>query len=173
MASAQINMPDKVESIKIYRDKLAKKRATIAAKKKQTTGKSKGGVSTVPEQILESSPERSPSKKRQKRDSVVDRQKKVASDSKDKSVVTTFEPDSSMKLLSSGISSFKDLTGFLDRSNEFLLPADDLFLKGKKMQDAFNTGILFQALQVQLHLHDRYKSVNDKCVKYRKANDIL
>ncbi|KAK1558247.1 hypothetical protein Q3G72_000238 [Acer saccharum] len=112
MASAQLNLLDKAESIKLYRDELAKKRAAVLAvlKKKQAARKSKESALAVPEQILESSPERSPSRKRQKRDSVVDHQKKAASGSKEKSVATAFEPDLPMKLLSSGILWFKEPT---------------------------------------------------------------
>ncbi|KAK0608032.1 hypothetical protein LWI29_024448 [Acer saccharum] len=144
MASAQLNIPDKALLVKLYRDELAKKRATTAAtsKKKQAAGKSKERAPVVLEEIVESLPKKSPLTKRQKRDSTIDRQNKAVSGSEEKSIAMTFEPDSSMKLLSFGISSFKEPTKFLDKSYQFLLPANDLFLKGKKMEDAFNTGIL-------------------------------
>ena len=106
MASTEINVPDKVKALRHYREEVAKKRAAAQVKKKQVDGKLTEGASTVADQVLESSPERSPLKKRQKRTSAVDRQKKVATNLKDKSAEVAFEPDSSMKLLASGLSSF-------------------------------------------------------------------
>ncbi|KAK1554040.1 hypothetical protein Q3G72_006963 [Acer saccharum] len=143
MASAKINVPDNAETMRRYRDEVTKKWAA-AQKKKQAAEKSVGGAPAVVEQILESSPERSPLKKRQKRVSAVDGQKKAASSSKDRLAGPDFEPDSPMKLLASGLSSFKDPTGFFE-----------------------------EAYQATLHLHGRYKAVNDKSVALRKAGDAL
>ncbi|KAK0574357.1 hypothetical protein LWI29_022447 [Acer saccharum] len=73
MASAEINVPDNAETMMRYKDEVAKKRVAVQAKKKQVAEKSMGGASAVVEQILDSSPERSPLKKRQKRTTAVDR----------------------------------------------------------------------------------------------------
>ena len=72
MTSAEINVPDNAETMRRYREEVAKKRAA-AQKKKQAAEKSVEGAPAVVEPILESSPERSPLKKRQKRASTVDR----------------------------------------------------------------------------------------------------
>ena len=100
------------------------------------------------EQILESSPERSLLKKRQKKATTVDRQKKAASSSKDRSVGSDFEPDSPMKLLASGLSSFKDPVGFLKRSDDFTLVDDDMHLKRVKTEEVFDT-LLLSNFQVE------------------------
>ena len=143
MASVKINVPDKVETLRRYREEVAKKRAAAQAKRKQVAGKSTEGASAVADQVLESSPERSPLKKRQKRTSAVDRQKKAATSSKDKSAEADFEPDSPMKLLTSGLSSFKDPAGFLKRSDDFtLVDVDDLHLKNVKTEEVFNSLLL-------------------------------
>ena len=47
MTSAKVNIPDKVDSIRLYREDLAKKRVA-AQKKKQAAAKPKEGTSTVP-----------------------------------------------------------------------------------------------------------------------------
>ncbi|KAK0600377.1 hypothetical protein LWI29_014374 [Acer saccharum] len=174
MASTEINIPDNAETMRRYREEFAKKRAA-AHKKKQAVEKSVGSAPTVVEPILESSPERSPLKKRQKRASAVDRQKKAASSSKDRSAGSDFEPDSPIKLLASGLSSFKDLAGFLKRSDDFTLVDDDMHLKKVKTEEMFDTLLLsnFQAYQATLHLHGRYKAINDKSVALRKAGDAL
>ncbi|KAK0572704.1 hypothetical protein LWI29_035834 [Acer saccharum] len=80
-----------------------------------------------------------------------------------------------MKLLASGLSSFKDPAGFLKRSDDFTLVDDDLHLKNVKTEEVFDTLLLsnFQAYQATLHLYDRYKAVNDKSVVLRKAGDAL
>ncbi|KAI9201169.1 hypothetical protein LWI28_019460 [Acer negundo] len=163
MASAEINIPDNAETLRRYKEEFAKKRAA-AQKKKQAAEKSVGGSPAVVEPILESSPERSPLKKRQRRASAVERQKKAVSSSKDKSAGSDFEPDSPMKLLSSGLSSFKDPAGFLKRSEDFTLVNDDMHLKKVKTEEAY---------QATLHLHGRYKAINDKSVALRKAGDAL
>ncbi|KAK0592244.1 hypothetical protein LWI29_015701 [Acer saccharum] len=118
-----------------------------------------------------SSPERNLVRKRQRKYSTNDPGKKVESSSK-KKAAEVFEPEI---LLSSEISSFNEPIGFLKKSSEFLLATNEEFLKKKKTEDVFNMSILsaFQALQAQLHLHDRYKLVSDKCAKFKKANDIL
>ncbi|KAK0583271.1 hypothetical protein LWI29_035334 [Acer saccharum] len=174
MASAEINVPDNAETMRRYRDEVAKKRAA-AQKKKQAAEKSIGGAPVVVEQILESSPERNPLKKRQKRASAINRQKKAAFSSKDRSAGPDFKPDSPMKLLASGLSSFKDPAGFLKRSDDFTLVDDDLHLKNVKTEEVFDTLLLsnFQAYQATLHLHGRYKAVNDKSVALHKAGDAL
>ena len=57
-----------------------------------------------------------------------------------------------MILLSSGISSFNEPTGFLNKSNEFLLSAYEEFLKKKKKtEDVFNTSIL-SVFKVNLYI---------------------
>ncbi|KAK0590525.1 hypothetical protein LWI29_028418 [Acer saccharum] len=163
MSNAKMNLPDKADAIKRYRDDLVKKRAT-AQKKNQVTDKSNEDAHVAQEHIYTLSPEHHLTRKRQRKNSTTDQGKKVESSSKMKFVDVVFEPDSSMMLLSSRMSSFKEPDGFLERSNEFLLSADEEFLKGKKMEEV---------LQAQLHLHDRYKMVSDKCVKFKKANDTL
>ncbi|KAK1568140.1 hypothetical protein Q3G72_021088 [Acer saccharum] len=102
-------------------------------------------------------------------------EKKAASSSKDKSTGSDFEPDSSMKLLASGLSSFKDPAGFLKRSDDFTLVDDDMHLKKVKTEEVFDTLLLsnFQAYQATLHLHGRYKAINDKSVALRKVGDAL
>ncbi|KAI9194614.1 hypothetical protein LWI28_007573 [Acer negundo] len=80
-----------------------------------------------------------------------------------------------MKLLASGLSSFKDPAGFLKRSDDFTLVEDDMYLNKVKTEEVFNTLLLsnFQAYQATLHLHGRYKAINDKSVALRKAGDAL
>ncbi|KAK0602170.1 hypothetical protein LWI29_031012 [Acer saccharum] len=80
-----------------------------------------------------------------------------------------------MVLLSSGILSFGEPTGFLEKSSEFLISADEEILKKKKTEDVLDISVLstFQALQAQLYLRDRYKLTSDKCVKFKKVNDAL
>ncbi|KAI9161781.1 hypothetical protein LWI28_020627 [Acer negundo] len=109
------------------------------------------------------------------RASAVERQKKAASSSKDKSVGSNFEPDSLMKLLASGLSSFKDTAGFLKRSDDFTLVENDMYLNKVKTEEVFDTLLLsnFQAYQATLHLRGRYKAINDKSVALRKAGDAL
>ena len=98
MASAQINMLDKAEAMRLYRDDLAKKRVAAAEKKKQAAEKSKENAHTALEHV-QLLPESSPLRKRQKRDFTVDRGKRTKSSSKEKSVATALELDSSMVLL--------------------------------------------------------------------------
>ncbi|KAI9186512.1 hypothetical protein LWI28_018001 [Acer negundo] len=174
MASPEINIPDNAETLRRYKEEFAKKRAT-AQKKKQAAEKSVGGSPAVLEPILEWSLERSPLKKRQKRVSAVERQKKAVSSSKDKSAGSNFKPDSPIKLLAFGLSSFKDPAGFLKRSEDFTLVDDDMHLKKVKTEEVFDTLLLsnFQAYQATLHLHGRYKAINDKSVALRKAGDAL
>ena len=142
MSSIKLTLPTGAGTLKRYKDDLAKKRAATA-KKQQNEGTSK-----APEHIYTSSPERSPLKKQQRRDSTVDCGKKVESSSKTQSI--DLEPDSLMVLLSSGISSFKELDDFLKKSDEFLLAADEIFLKAKKTDDVFYTSILstFQVIVI-------------------------
>ncbi|KAK1568563.1 hypothetical protein Q3G72_026020 [Acer saccharum] len=163
MSNAKMNLPDKADAIKCYRDDLVKKRAT-AQKKNQVIDKSNEDAHVAQEHIYTLSPEHHLTRKRQRKNSTTDQGKKVESSSKMKFVDVVFEPDSSLMLLSSRMSSFKEPDGFLERSNEFLLSADEEFLKGKKREEV---------LQAQLHLHDRYKMVSDKCAKFKKANDTL
>ncbi|KAI9198358.1 hypothetical protein LWI28_014456 [Acer negundo] len=163
MASAEINIPDNAETLRCYKEEFAKKRAAAQKKKlaaKKSTGDSPAGV----EQILESSPKRSLLKKRQRRASAIERQKKAASSSKDKSAGSDFEPDSPMKLLAYGLSSFKDPAGFLKRSDGFTLVEDDMYLNKVKTEEAY---------QAMLHLHGRYKAINEKSVALHKAGDPL
>ena len=91
---------------------------------------------------MESSPERSPLKKKPRRAPAVERHKKAASSSKDKSTGSDFEPDSPIKLLASGLSSFKDPAGFLKRSDDFTLVDDDMHLKKVKTEEVFDTLLL-------------------------------
>ncbi|KAK4842344.1 hypothetical protein QYF36_019900 [Acer negundo] len=174
MVSAEINIPNNTETLRRYKEEFAKKRAA-AQKKKLAAKKSTGDSPTVVEQILESSPERNPLKKRQMRASAVERQRKAASSSKDKSAGSDFEPDSPMKLLASGLLSFKDPIGFLKRSDDFTLVEDDMYLNKVKTEEVFDTLLLsnFQAYQATFHLHGRYKAINDKSVTLRKAGDAL
>ena len=72
MASAEINVPDHAEALRIFREDAAKKRAAVK-KKKPAAGKSKEGTSTAAEKELELSPERSPSRKRLRKASTVDK----------------------------------------------------------------------------------------------------
>ncbi|KAK0589377.1 hypothetical protein LWI29_013417 [Acer saccharum] len=171
MSNTKMYLPDKVNTMQRIRDDLAKKRA---AKKNQMVDKSKEDAPTVPEHIYTSSPEHNLGRKRQRKDSTVDPGRKVGPSSK-KKVVEAFEPDSSMILLSFRILSFGEPTGFLEKSSEFLLSADEEILKKKRTEDVFDTSDLsaFQALQAQLYLRDRYKLVSDKCAKFKKANDTL
>ncbi|KAK0600572.1 hypothetical protein LWI29_016219 [Acer saccharum] len=163
MASVEINIPDNAETLRSYKEEFARKRAA-AQKKRQAAEKSAGGSPSVVEPILESSPERSPLKKKQRRAPVVERQKKAASSSKDRLAGPDFEPDSPMKLLASGLSSFKDPAGFLKRSDDFTLVDDDMHLKRVKTEEAY---------QATLHLHGRYKAINDKSVALCKVGDAL
>ncbi|KAK0576312.1 hypothetical protein LWI29_015255 [Acer saccharum] len=174
MASTEINVPGQIDSVRRYREEIARKRAEAQAKKRQAAGKSTND-SVVVMHNLESLLEESPSRKRQKKAFTVSRQKKAASGSKGKSAEASFVPDSPMELLASGLSSFEDPEGFLKRSNDFILITDDLHLKNVKTEDIFNTLLLsnFQAYQATLHLHGRYKAVNDKGVALRKAGDAL
>ncbi|KAK1565141.1 hypothetical protein Q3G72_019718 [Acer saccharum] len=174
MASAEINIPDEAETLRRYKEEFTRKRAA-AQKKKQAAEASAGGSPSVVGPPLESSPERSPLKKKPRRAPPVERQKKAASSSKDKSTGSDFEPDSLMKLPASGLSSFKDPTGFLKRSDDFTLVDDDLHLKKVKTEEVFDTLLLsnFQAYQATLHLHGRYKAINDKSVALRKVGDAL
>ncbi|KAK0592937.1 hypothetical protein LWI29_028019 [Acer saccharum] len=174
MASAEINIPDNAETLRRYKEEFARKRAA-AQKKRQAAEKSAGGSPSVIEPLLESSPERSSLKKKPRRAPAVERQKKAASSSKDKSTGSDLEPDSPMKLLASGLSSFKDPAGFLKRSDDFTLVDDDMHLKRVKTEEVFDTLLLsnFQAYQATLHLHGRYKAINDKSVALRKAGDAL
>ncbi|KAK0570954.1 hypothetical protein LWI29_008929 [Acer saccharum] len=171
MSNAKTRLPDNADAMQRLRDEMARKQA---AKKSQSADKSKEGDAAEHVHIYTSSPERAAGRKRQRKDSTVDAGKKVGPSSK-KKVIETFEPDSSMVLLSFGISSFGDPAGFLSRSSEFLLDADEEILKKKKPEDVIDTGVLsaFQALQAQLYLRDRYKSTNDKCQKLKKVNDAL
>ena len=50
-------------------------------------------------------------------------------------------------VLSSGLSLFKEPIDFSKKLNEFLLSVDEEFLKGKKTEEVFDTGILL-AFQV-------------------------
>ncbi|KAI9180417.1 hypothetical protein LWI28_004617 [Acer negundo] len=77
-----------------------------------------------------------------------------------------------MKLLASGLSSFKDPAGFLKRSEDFTLVDDDMHLKKVKMEEVFDTLLLsnFKAYQATLHLHGRYKAINDKSVALPKIS---
>ncbi|KAK1591642.1 hypothetical protein Q3G72_010924 [Acer saccharum] len=170
MASAEINIPDNAETLRRYKEEFTRKRAA-AQKKRQAAEKSAGGSPSVVEPLLESSPERSPLKKKPRRAPAVERQKKAASSSKDKSTGSDFEPDSPMKLLASGLSSFKDPAGFLKRSDDFTLVDDDMHLKRVKTEEVFDTLLLsnFQAYQATLHLHGRYKAINDKSVALRST----
>ena len=77
-----------------------------------------------------------------------------------------------------------------------MLPADEDHLKSLRTEEVFDTVLLAnfqvklscfvfrrwlllilekcaQAFQAQMHLHDRYKVVNDRCTKFRKAGDLL
>ena len=72
----------------------------------------------------------------------------MSSSSKEKSAEAAFEPDSPIKLLASGLSSFKDPVGFLKRSDNFTLLADDVHLKSDKTKDVFNT-VLISNFQVK------------------------
>ena len=47
-----------------------------------------------------------------------------------------------MKLLASGLSSFKDPVGFLKRSDDFTLVDDDMHLKNVKTEEVFETLLL-------------------------------
>ncbi|KAK0592474.1 hypothetical protein LWI29_019771 [Acer saccharum] len=174
MASAEINIPDEAETLRRYREEFTRKRAA-AQKKRQAAEASAGGSPSVVGPPLESSPEKTPLKKKPRRAPAVERQKKAASSSKDKSTGSDFEPDSPMKLLASGLSSFKDPAGFLKRSDDFTLVDDDLHLKKVKTEEVFDTLLLsnFQAYQATLHLHGRYKAINDKSVALRKVGDAL
>ncbi|KAK0605206.1 hypothetical protein LWI29_024170 [Acer saccharum] len=174
MASAEINIPDEAETLRRYKEEFARKRAA-AQKKRQAAEASAGGSPSVVGPPLESSPERTPLKKKPRRAPAVERQKKAASSSKDKSTGSDLEPDSPMKLLASGLSSFKDPAGFLKRSDDFTLVDDDLHLKKVKTEEVFDTLLLsnFQAYQATLHLHGRYKAINDKSVALRKVGDAL
>ena len=78
MASARVNIPDTADALKNLRDDMMKKRAAAVAKKKQAE-KSAGGVAQPPEHIYESSPERSPQKKRPKKNPPADKGKRVES----------------------------------------------------------------------------------------------
>ncbi|KAK0580585.1 hypothetical protein LWI29_003774 [Acer saccharum] len=171
MSNAKTLLPNNADAMQRLRDEMARKRA---AKRSQSVDKSKEGDAAEHVHIYTSSPERATGQKRQRKDSTVDAGKKVGPSSK-KKAVETFEPDSSMVLLSSGISSFGDPVGFLSRSSEFLLDVDEEILKKKKLEDVIDTSVLsaFQALQAQLYLRDRYKSTNDKCQKLKKVNDVL
>ncbi|KAI9199021.1 hypothetical protein LWI28_026063 [Acer negundo] len=61
------------------------------------------------------------------------------------------------------------------RSEDFTLVDDDMHLKKVKTEEVFDTLLLsnFQAYQATLHLHGRYKAINDKSVALRKAGDAL
>ncbi|KAK0607473.1 hypothetical protein LWI29_015596 [Acer saccharum] len=174
MASAEINIPDEAETLRRYKEEFTRKRAA-AQKKRQAAEASAGGSPSVVGPPLEFSPEKSPLKKKPRRAPPVERQKKAVSSSKDKSTGSDFEPDSPMKLPASGLSSFKDPTGFLKRSDDFTLVDDDLHLKKVKTEEVFDTLLLsnFQAYQATLHLHGRYKAINDKSVALRKVGDAL
>jgi hypothetical protein len=139
MSSAEINIPDQAESLRLLKEDMAKKRA--AAQKRKAAGKVTGGTSTAPEKELETSSDKGPSKKKQ-RTSVVDRQKKVVSGSKQQSSEAAFKPDSSMELLAAGLSSFKEPAAFLERADDFTLPLDNVYLKGLKTEEVFNTVLL-------------------------------
>ena len=54
-----------------------------------------------------------------------------------------------MKLLASGLSSFKDPAGFLKRSDDFTLVDDDLHLKKVKTEEVFDT-LLLSNFQVRV-----------------------
>jgi hypothetical protein len=147
MASAQINVPDHAEALRIYKEDAAKKRA--AAKKKPAAGKSKEGASTAMEVELVSSPERSPSRKRQRKASAVDKQKKVASEPKKKSASGTLEAGSSTMLVDSGLSAFSAPAKFLEKAGSLMLPADEDHLKSLRTEDVFDT-VLLANFQVKL-----------------------
>ena len=143
MSNAKTLLPDNADAMQRLREEMARKRA---AKKSQSADKSKEGDAAEHVHIYTSSPERDVGRKRQRKDSTVDAGKKVGASSK-KKATETFEPDSSMVLLSSGISSFGDPTGFLSRSSEFLLDADEEILKKKQPEEVIDTGVL-SAFQV-------------------------
>ena len=66
----------------------------------------------------------------------------MVSGSKQQSSEAAFKPDSSMELLAAGLSSFKEPAAFLERADDFTLPLDNVYLKGLKTEEVFNTVLL-------------------------------
>ena len=141
MASARLNIPNTADALKNLRDDMMKKKAAeaAAAKKKQAVGKSTEGATQPPEHIYESSPERSPQKKRPRKNPPADKGKRVESSARKQVAVS--QPDSSTTTLSN-LSSFDDPTSFLENSFDYVLPADDKHLQKMKLEEVFDTTFL-------------------------------
>jgi hypothetical protein len=193
MASARLNMPNSADAFKRLREELSKKRA--ASKKKQAAEQA---TEVAGGHVYTSSPEASPKKKRPRKDPAADKGKKVAEATAKKQVAVT-RPDSS-KALSPNLSSFDEPTSFLDKSFDYILPADEKHLQKKKIEDVFDTAFLsafhvscllyfvfefydvvlfmitfvaVQSLQTSLHLHGRYRGLSDKYGKQRKLIEVM
>ena len=153
MASARVNIPGSADALKTLRDDMAKKRQAAAAKKKHA-GKSTGGAAQ-PEHVYESSLERSPQKKRPKKNPPADKGKRVESSGRKQMAVS--KPDSSTAILSD-LSSFDDPTSFLERPFDYVLAADEKHLQKKKIEEVFDTTFL-SAFHVSCILDNFYFSL--------------
>ena len=153
MASARVNIPETADALKTLRDDMKKKRQAAAAAKKQAE-KSAGGAAQSPH-VFESSPERSPQKKRPRKNPPVDKGKRVESSTRKQMAAS--QPDSSTATLSN-LSSFDDPTSFLERSFDYILPADDKHWQKKKLEEVFDTTFL-SAFHVSYILTYLYKYI--------------
>ena len=137
MASARLNLPNDVIALKKFRDEMARKRAASA--KNKVDEMSKEGASTTVEHTYVSSPEGSPAKKKQKRSSAADKGKRVDSTLRRPTSASHSEPAVSP---SSGLSSFSAPAAFLKKSTDFILAADEKFLKTKKTEEVLDSTVL-------------------------------
>jgi hypothetical protein len=144
MSSARLNLPNDADALKKFRDEMARKRAA-AARKSRADDMSKDALAP-PEHIYTSSPEHSPAKKKQKRSSAVEKGKQVESSSRKPTPAPLVE----LPTESSGLSSFSAPTAFIKKSTDFILPADEKYLKTKRTEEVLDTTTL-AVFQVSLY----------------------
>lgn len=138
MEDASVSLPSRAEKAKLMKAEMARRRAATAGGKVEET--TMVDAEAVKETELVSSPDQEPLNKRQRKNSSLVKRKDVESSSKEPIVMPAME--SPGKLPPPGLSSFKEPAEFLARARELLLAEDDSFLKGKKTEDVFDTGIL-------------------------------
>ena len=56
--------------------------------------------------------------------------------------IVSIRPDSTLVLFPPGVSAFREPSSFLKKLSDLLFPADEEYLKGKKMEKVYDAGLL-------------------------------
>jgi hypothetical protein len=133
-----VNIPDTADALKNLRDDLMKKKAA-AAKKKQAAGKSTGGAAQPPEHVMNHLLNHLLKRRGQGRSTGRQGEEGRVECKEASGCLTARFVDST---LLSDLSSFDEPTSFLDKSFDYILPADEKHLQKKKIEEVFDTTFL-------------------------------